>query len=79
MAIQRVEVITGAEQRRQFSEEEKQRLVEEAFQPGVKATAVARQLGVDVSLPLRANEGETPAPLKFKLEGVGNSFRCHAQ
>lgn len=28
---------------------------------------------------LRANDGETSAPLKFKLEGVGNSLRGHAQ
>jgi hypothetical protein len=30
-------------------------------------------------LPLRANEDETSAPRKFKLEGVGNLFRGHAQ
>ncbi len=53
MTIQRVEVITGLERRRQFSDEEKLRLVEEAFQPGVKATEVARRLGVDVSLLYR--------------------------
>jgi site-specific DNA recombinase len=29
--------------------------------------------------PLRANECETPAPLKFRLEGVGNSLHGHAQ
>ncbi|MDQ2103344.1 transposase [Azospirillum isscasi] len=45
MTIQRVEVITGLERRRQFSDEEKLRLVEEAFQPGVKATEIARRLG----------------------------------
>lgn len=53
MTIQRVEVITGLERRRRFSDEEKLRLVEEAFQPGVKATEVARRLGVDVSLLYR--------------------------
>ncbi|MBK3776922.1 transposase [Azospirillum brasilense] len=53
MTIQRVEDITGVERRRQFTDEEKLRLVEEAFQPGVKATAVARRLGVDVSLLYR--------------------------
>ncbi|WP_455183347.1 IS66-like element accessory protein TnpA [Azospirillum palustre] len=53
MTIQRVEVITGLERRWQFSDEEKLRLVEEAFQPGVKATEVARRLGVDVSLLYR--------------------------
>ncbi|MBX9574687.1 MAG: transposase [Caulobacteraceae bacterium] len=53
MAIQRVEVITGTERRRQFTEEEKLRLVEDAFRPGVKATEVARHQGVDVSLLYR--------------------------
>ncbi|NUB11612.1 transposase [Azospirillum brasilense] len=53
MTIQRVEGITGLERRRQFTDEEKLRLVEEAFQPGVKATEVARRLGVDVSLLYR--------------------------
>ncbi len=53
MAIHRVEVITGLERRRQFNDEEKLRLVEEAFQPGVKATEVARRQGVCVSLLYR--------------------------
>jgi transposase len=53
MTIQRVEVITGTERRRQFSDEEKLRLVEEAFRPGIKATEVARRQGVDVSLLYR--------------------------
>ncbi len=53
MVIQRVEVITGREARRHFSEEEKQHLVEEAFQPGVRATDVARRHGMDVSLLYR--------------------------
>jgi transposase len=46
-------VITGLEKRRQFTDEEKLRLVEEAFQPSVKATEVARRQGVDVSLLYR--------------------------
>ncbi len=53
MAIQRVEVITGRESRRRFSEADKQQLVEEAFQPGIKATDVARRHCVDVSLLYR--------------------------
>jgi transposase len=53
MAIQRVEVITGKEGRRRFSEAEKRQLVEEAFQPGVKATEIARRHGMDVSLLYR--------------------------
>ena len=53
MAIQRVEVITGRESRRRFSDADKRQLVEEAFQPGVRATDVARRHGVDVSLLYR--------------------------
>ena len=53
MVIQRVEVITGREARRRFSDEEKQHLVEEAFQPGVRATDIARRHGMDVSLLYR--------------------------
>jgi len=53
MAIQRVEVITGRESRRRFSDADKRQLVEEAFQPGVKATDVARRHGMDVSLLYR--------------------------
>ena len=29
--------------------------------------------------PLRANDGETQAPRKFRLEGVGELSRGHAQ
>ena len=53
MVIQRVEVITGREARRRFSDTEKQELVEEAFQPGMRATDVARRHGMDVSLLYR--------------------------
>jgi transposase len=53
MAIQRVEVITGRESRRRFSDADKRQLVEEAFQPGVKATDVARRHCMDVSLLYR--------------------------
>ena len=53
MAIQRVEVITGREARRQYTEEEKLRLVEDAFGPGVKTAEYARRTGVDQSLLYR--------------------------
>ncbi|HEV7372204.1 IS66-like element accessory protein TnpA [Arenibaculum sp.] len=53
MTIQRVEVITGVERRRRFTDAEKLQLVEEAFRPGVTATEVARRRGVDVSLLYR--------------------------
>ena len=53
MAIQRVEVITGREARRQYSDEEKLRLVEEAFAPGVKTAEYARRASVDQSLLYR--------------------------
>jgi transposase len=51
--MQRVEVITGRECRRRFSEAEKRRLVTEAFEPGAVTSVVARQRGVDLSLLYR--------------------------
>ncbi len=53
MAIQRVEVITGREVRRRYSDEERRRLVEAAFGPGVKTAEFARHAGVDPSLLYR--------------------------
>jgi transposase len=44
--VQRVEVITGKERRRRWSDEEKHRLVTEAFGPGAIVAQVARQHGV---------------------------------
>lgn len=51
--MQRVEVITGRECRRRFSEAEKRRLVAEAFEPGAVTSVVAQQRGVDLSLLYR--------------------------
>ena len=53
MTYQRLEVITGSERRRYYSDEEKARLVEEAFRPGVIASEVARRHGLNVSLLYR--------------------------
>lgn len=53
MATQRIEVITGAGVRRRYSDEEKLRLVEEAFGPGASVMEVARREGVDQSLLYR--------------------------
>jgi transposase len=49
MAYQRVEVISSIGRRR-YSDEEKQRLVTEAFQPGVTVVDYARQQGLCPSL-----------------------------
>ena len=40
--VQRVEIITGKERRRRWSDEEKRRLVAEAFAPGAVVAHVAR-------------------------------------
>lgn len=48
--VQRVEVITSAQRRRRWSIAEKVRLVEEAMQPGVSVSYVARRHGVSPSL-----------------------------
>lgn len=53
MAYQRVEVLTGEPRRRHYRAEDKVRLVEEAFQPGVVVRDVARRLGVHESLLYR--------------------------
>ena len=41
--IERVEVITGVRRRRRWSAEEKLRIVEESFRPGVSVSSVARR------------------------------------
>jgi hypothetical protein len=48
-----------------------------AFQPDTVVPSLVLAQGDQVAL--RANEDETSAPRKFKLEGVGNLFRGHAQ
>jgi len=45
----RVEIITGPERRRRWSEEEKLQLVEEACRPGHSVSQVARQRGISAS------------------------------
>jgi transposase len=45
----RVEIITGPERRRRWSDEEKLQLVEEACRPGHSVSQVARQRGVSAS------------------------------
>jgi transposase len=48
--LRRVEVITGAERRRQWRPEEKARITAESFEPCVNVSAVARRHGVSVGL-----------------------------
>ena len=45
----RVEILTGPERRRRWSEEEKLQLVEEACRPGYSVSQVARQRGINPS------------------------------
>ena len=44
--MSRVEVLTGPERRRRWSEEQKRALVEQAFAPGASVSAVARQADI---------------------------------
>ncbi len=46
----RVEMITGQRRRRQWSDEEKARIVSESFAPGANISAVARRHGVSCGL-----------------------------
>jgi transposase len=48
--FQRIEVITGVARRRQWSDEEKARIVSETLVPGVGVSAVARRYGLGPSL-----------------------------
>src|SRR5262245_60663561 len=45
----RVEILTGPERRRRWSEEEKLQVVEEACRPGHSVSQVARQRGINPS------------------------------
>ena len=45
----RVEIITGPERRRRWSDEEKLQLVTEACRPGSSVSQVARQRGISAS------------------------------
>ena len=47
----RVEIFTGPERRRRWSEDEKLQLVEEACRPGHSVSQVARQRGINPSQP----------------------------
>ena len=53
MAQQRIELITGTERRRRYTEADKLRLVAEAFRPGAVVIEVARRHQVDESLLYR--------------------------
>jgi transposase len=44
--VERVEIVAGKERRRRWSDEERQRLVAEAFAPGAVVAHVARRHGV---------------------------------
>lgn len=44
MSYQRIEVLTGSERRRQYTEAEKERLVDAAFRTGVVVSEAARRL-----------------------------------
>ena len=52
-APQRIEIITGHERRRRFTDEDKAQLVAEVFEPGQTVATVARRHGVCSSLLYR--------------------------
>lgn len=51
--VQTVHVVTSVQRRRTYSAEEKQRMVEEAEQPGSSPSFVARKYGISSSLIFR--------------------------
>lgn len=70
MSYRRVEFLTGTERRRFYSRDEKARLVEEAFRPGVMVTAAARRLGVHESLLYRWRR-ELSVPVEAEVGATG--------
>ena len=50
-------VVTRTGRRRQFSEEDKRRIVEETCRPGQSLSAVARRCGIDLRLLVAASPG----------------------
>jgi transposase len=65
-----VEFLTVAERRRFYSRDEKARLVDEAFRPGVMVTAAARRLGVHESLLYRWRR-ELSVPMEAVVDDTG--------
>lgn len=63
--MQRVEIVTGKERRRRWSDEEKARLVAETFVPGAVVAHVARRHGVAESClyAWRRQAGAFAAPM----------------
>lgn len=59
---QRIEVITGQRRHRQWSEEEKARIVAESFVPGVNISGVARRNGVSGGLLFKWRRVALEAP-----------------
>lgn len=70
MSYPRVEFLTGTERRRFYSRDEKARLVEEAFRPGVMVAAAARRLGVHESLLYRWRR-ELSVPMEVVVDDTG--------
>lgn len=65
--FQRIEVITGTARRRRWTVEEKLRIVDESFQPGLSVSYVARRHGVAANLLFRWR--------KLMREGGGEAVR----
>lgn len=61
--MERIEVITSVERRRNHSLAEKERLVIAATAPGARVTEIARTAGVDPSLLYRWRRALSSAPL----------------
>jgi transposase len=73
-SYQRVEVITGRRRRRDWSDEEKARILAESADPGVNISEVARRNGVNRGLlnvwrrKARRASGEAPQFVQLRLD-----------
>jgi transposase len=76
--MSQVHVITGAERRRRWTEEQKRALVAEAFAPGAVVTDIARQADISSTLLYRWRRqfaGESGSFAQALLTGPGPELR----
>lgn len=66
--VERVEVITGMERRRYYSEDFKEELVRRALSPGANNSAIAREHGITPSLLFKWKKDYGPALLNCRKQ-----------
>jgi transposase len=78
-----IQVITGVERRRRWSEEQKRQIVEAAFAPGANVSEVARQADLHNGIIYKWRRELQPVAAGFAKvavieDGIGSVERCGA-